>query len=208
MKICIFGMGAIGGHYAAKLAAAGHEVSVVARGANLDKARRDPIELRSGDEVFSGRVNASDNPADLGAQDVVISTLKANSLPALAAGIGPLLGPDTPVVFAQNGLPWWYDMGLPADRPKPADLSRLDADGALHRAVARERVIGAVINSPNEVIEPGVVKHTNPKRNALLIGEVDDSETDRISELRGVSRRREHRIAGRFPSCALSCGRS
>ncbi|MFT5444950.1 MAG: 2-dehydropantoate 2-reductase [Gammaproteobacteria bacterium] len=186
MKICIFGMGAIGGHYAAKLAAAGHDVSVVARGANLEKTKRDEITVRSGDEVFSGRVTGSDNPADLGAQDVVISTLKANSLPALAAGIGPLLGPDTPVVFAQNGLPWWYDMGLPTDRPKPADLSRLDADGALHRAVARERVIGAVINSPNEVVEPGVVKHTNPKRNALLIGEVDDSQTERINELRGV----------------------
>ena len=86
MRICIFGMGAIGGHYAAKLAAAGHQVSVVARGANLERIRHADITLRSGEEVFSGRVIGSDKPSDLGAQDVVISTLKANSLPALAIG--------------------------------------------------------------------------------------------------------------------------
>jgi 2-dehydropantoate 2-reductase len=186
MKICIFGMGAVGGHYAAKLAAAGHDVSVVARGINLEKVRKDEVVLRSGDEEFRGRVNGSDNPADLGPQDYVISTLKANSLPALAAGIGPLLGRDTPVVFAQNGIPWWYDMGLPSHLQAPPDLSLLDPGGALHKAVARERIIGAVINSPNQMMEPGVVVHTNPKRNALQLGEVDNSQTERLAELRGI----------------------
>ena len=186
MKICIFGMGAVGGHYAAKLAAAGHDVSVVARGVNLEKVRQDEIVLRSADDVFKGRVRGSDRPAELGAQDAVISTLKANSLPALAEGIGPLLGPDTPVMFAQNGIPWWYDMGLPANLPKPPALDRLDPGGALRKAIARERIIGAVINSPNQMVEPGVVVHTNPKRNALLLGEVDNRQTDRLAELRGV----------------------
>lgn len=186
MKICIFGMGAIGGHYAAKLAAAGHEVSAVARGANLEKIKTDNIVLHSADDMFSGRVKGSDTPTDLGVQDVVISTLKANSLPALAAGVVPLLGPDTLVVFAQNGIPWWYDMGLSSDRPKPPALSQLDPGGALHKAVARERIIGAVINSPNEMVEPGIVVHTNPQRNALLLGEVDDSQTKRLDKLRGL----------------------
>lgn len=186
MKICIFGMGAIGGHYAAKLTAAGHEVSAVARGANLEKIKTGDIVLRSADNVFRGRVKGSDKPADLGVQDVVISTLKANALPALAAGIGPLLGPDTPVVFAQNGIPWWYDMGLSGDRPKPPDLSRLDPGSMLHKAVARERIIGAVINSPNEMVEPGIVVHTNPQRNALTLGEVDDCQSERLTHLRGV----------------------
>ncbi len=186
MRICIFGMGAIGGHYAAKLAADGHEVSAVARGANLEKIKSGDVILRSADHVFRGRVKGSDNPADLGVQDVVISTLKANALPALASGIGPLLGPSTPVVFAQNGIPWWYDMGLSSDRPKTPDLSRLDPDAALHKAVGRDRVIGAVINSPNEMVEPGIVVHTNPQRNALLLGEVDGSETERLNQLRDV----------------------
>ena len=186
MKICIYGMGAIGGHYAAKLAAAGHEVSAVARGATLEKIKTNDVVLRSAGTVCSGRVTGSDNPADLGVQDLVISTLKANALPALAAGIAPLLGPDTPVVFAQNGIPWWYDMGLPSDRPAPPDLSWLDPGGALHKAVARERIIGAVINSPNEMVEPGVIVHTGPHHNALLLGEVDDSQTERLAKLRGV----------------------
>jgi 2-dehydropantoate 2-reductase len=186
MKICIFGLGAIGSHLAAKLAAAGHDVSAVARSANLDKAKTDNIVLRSADDVFSGRITGSDKPSDLGVQDVVISALKANTLPALAAGIGPLLGSHTPVIFAQNGIPWWYDMGLSSDRPKPPDLSRLDPGGALHKAIARERIIGAVINSPNEMVEPGVVVHTSPQRNALLLGEVDDSQSERLSALRSV----------------------
>lgn len=186
MKICIFGLGAIGGHYAAKLAAAGHEVSAVARGATLAKIKTGDMVLRSADDVFRGCVKGSDNPADLGEQDVVISTLKANALPALAAGVGPLLGPDTPVVFAQNGIPWWYDMGLSNDRLQPPDLRRLDPGGVLHQAVARERIIGAVINAPNEMVEPGVVVHTNPQRNALLLGEVDDSQPPRLAKLRGV----------------------
>ena len=77
-------------------------------------------------------------------------------------------------------------MGLPANWPKPPDLSRLDPGAALRKAVARERVIGAVINSPNEVVEPGVVVHTNPKRNALLLGEVDNRQSHRVSDLRAV----------------------
>src|SRR5689334_23155116 len=100
MRICIYGSGAVGGHLAARLAAAGHEVAVVARGAQLDSVRRNGIALRTGDETIRGRVRASDRPADLGEQEIVVSTLKAPSLPALAEGIAPLLGRDTAVAFA------------------------------------------------------------------------------------------------------------
>ena len=112
MRICVFGAGAIGGNYAARLADAGNEVSVVARGAHLDAIRSKGLTLISGDRRIVARVKASDRPADLGPQDVVISTLKATGLAALAEGVGPLLGPETAVVFAQNGLPWWYGHGL------------------------------------------------------------------------------------------------
>ena len=135
MKICIFGMGAVGGHFGARLAAAGHDVSAVARGENLAALCRNGVTLHSQGDNINAPVRASDKSEDLGVQDIVISTLKANSLTDLANGIAPLLGSDTPVVFAQNGIPWWYDIGLSSDRPAPPDLGKLDPGGTLRRAV-------------------------------------------------------------------------
>src|SRR5690348_6957138 len=103
MRICVSGAGAVGGHFAARLANAGHEVSIVARGAHLAAIRKNGLTLKSADQVIKAQVKASDRPADLGPQDIVLSTLKANSLGALAEGIGPLMSPSTLVVFALNG---------------------------------------------------------------------------------------------------------
>lgn len=186
MKICIFGMGAVGGRFGARLAAAGHAVSAVARGENLAALRRDGITLHSLGETIRAPLRVSDSTQDLGPQDLVISTLKATSLPDLARGIAPLLGPETPVVFAQNGIPWWYDMGLSEARPALPDLASLDPGGALRSAVAPERVIGGMIYSPNEMVAPGVVRHTSPRQSGLTIGETDDSDSDRIGELRAA----------------------
>jgi 2-dehydropantoate 2-reductase len=130
-------------------------------------------------------VKASDDPAALGPQDVVISTLKATGLGSLAAGLRPLLRDDTSVVFAQNGIPWWYDLGL-SDHPPPPDLGFLDPGGALRAAVARERIIGGVIFSSNEITAPGAVTNFSPERNVLLIGECDDRDSERIALLRAT----------------------
>ncbi len=184
MRICIFGAGAVGGHLAARFAAAGHEVAVFARGAHLEAMTARGIELRSGDEVVRGRVRGSDRASTLGEQDVVYVTLKANLLPLFAEHAAPLLGRDTPVVFVQNGIPWWYAQGLGANRPPPPDLSRLDPGGALARAIAPERVIGAVVFSANHVEAPGVIHNSTPGRNMLTVGEPDDSASARIRELR------------------------
>lgn len=186
MKICIFGMGAVGGHFGARLAAAGHDVSAVARGENLAALCRNGVTLHSQGDNINAPVRASDKSENLGVQDVVISTLKANSLTDLANGIAPLLGSDTPVVFAQNGIPWWYDIGLSIARPAPPDLGKLDPGGTLRRAVTPERVIGGIINSPNEMTAPGVVQHTSPRQSVLSIGEPDDRDSDRTAELRAV----------------------
>ncbi|HYC65790.1 MAG TPA: 2-dehydropantoate 2-reductase [Reyranellaceae bacterium] len=186
MRICIFGAGAIGGNFATRLAAAGNEVSVVARGKHLEAIRASGLTLKAGDQTIVGKVKASDDPAELGPQDVVISTLKASSLGDLARAIGPLLRIDTPVVFAQNGIPWWYGRGLGKDRPKAPDLSRLDPDGALQKAVGFDRALGGVITSSNHVIEPGVVRNISPERNVLWVGELDDKQTPRIEALRRV----------------------
>ena len=119
MRICVFGAGAVGSHVTARLAAAGNEVSVLARGAQLEALRAGGVTLVSGAERVSARVRASDRPAELGAQDIVLLTVKATALGEAAEGLAPLLGADTAVVFCQNGIPWWYALGLSAARPRP-----------------------------------------------------------------------------------------
>ena len=187
MRICIFGAGAIGGHLAAKLASAGHDVAAVARGPNLEALRASGIALRHGERTFSGRVRASDRPAELGTQDVVFVTTKATGLAALADAVAPLSDAGTAFVFVQNGIPWWYAQGLAPGRPRPpAEMQRLDPGGALARAIAPERVIGAVVYSSNDVVGPGVVQNHTPDRNMLVLGEPDDRASSRVEKLRAV----------------------
>jgi 2-dehydropantoate 2-reductase len=186
MRICIFGAGAVGSHFAVRLALAGHEVSCVMRGAHLEAVKAKGLSLRVGDASFIAKVKASDDPATLGAQDLVISTLKATGVGSLASGLKPLLRDDTPVVFAQNGIPWWYDIGLSPDHPPPPSLSFLDPGGRLRAAVPRQRIIGGVIFSSNEVVEPGVVANLSLERNMLLVGECDDRQSERIERLRAT----------------------
>jgi 2-dehydropantoate 2-reductase len=186
MRICIFGAGAVGSHLAVRLALAGHEVCCVMRGPHLEAVKAKGLKLRVGDAEFSARVKASDDPAVLGPQDVVISTLKATGLSSLAAGLRPLLRADTGIVFALNGIPWWYDIGLAADHPPPPDLGFLDPGGQLRAAIPRERIIGGVIFSSNEVVEPGIVANLSPDRNVLRVGECDDRATTRIEQLRAA----------------------
>src|SRR6266852_5443632 len=186
MRICIFGAGAVGSHFAVRLALAGHDVSCVMRGAHLEAVKAKGLTLRVGDAEFSAKVRASDDPAALGPQDVVISTLKANGLSSLVTGLRPLLRDDTSVVFAQNGIPWWYDIGLGSDHPPPPDLGFLDPGGRLRSTVSRARIIGGVIFSANEIAEPGIVVNKSAERNMLLVGECDDRATPRIERVRAV----------------------
>lgn len=175
MKICVFGAGAVGGHIAARLAAKGHDVSVVARGSHLEKIEKDGIKLLHGEEVITGRVRT----VDPGEQDFVIVTLKANLLDSFADSVAPLLGRDTAVVFAQNGIPWWYGMGA-----KAPDLSLLDPEKKLSKTIDPGRILGAVIYSANEVTEPGVIMNHVPGNNMLVVGEADDSDSQRVRSLR------------------------
>jgi 2-dehydropantoate 2-reductase len=186
MRICVFGAGAVGSHFAVRLALAGHDVSCVMRGPHLDAVKSNGLTLRVGNGEFKAQVRASSDPAELGQQDVVISTLKATGLSSLATGLQPLLGDDTAVVFAQNGIPWWYDIGLSPMHPPVPDLSFLDPGGRLRAAIPRERIIGGVVFSSNEVVAPGVVANLSPERNRLLIGECDDRASGRVAKLRAA----------------------
>jgi len=186
MRICIFGAGAVGSHFAVKLARAGHDVACVMRGPHLDAVKARGLTLKVGDTEMTAQVKASADPAELGPQDVVISTLKATGVSALATGLAPLLNDDTAVVFAQNGIPWWYDLGLPVHHPTIPDLGFLDPGGRLRAAVPKQRIIGGVVFSSNEVVAPGVVANLTPERNRLQIGECDDRSSDRIALLRAA----------------------
>lgn len=159
---------------------------MVVRGANLAAIRERGLVLHTGDKRIEGRVRASDKPADLGPQDVILATLKATGLASLAEGVAPLLGQDTAVVFAQNGVPWWYAQGLSPSRPRPPDLSRLDPGGVLARSIAPERVVGGVIFSANTVLEPGVISNATAQNNRLSLGETDDRPSARLDALRSV----------------------
>jgi 2-dehydropantoate 2-reductase len=174
MRICVFGAGAVGGHIAAKLAAAGNEVSVVARGAHLEAIQQRGLKLLHGEQTIIGRVRACADARELGMQEAVLVTLKANMLDAFAERAAPLLGADTVVVFVQNGIPWWYE-GAPAD---------LDPNGLLRRNIAMERVASGVAYSANEVIEPGVVENHVPGSNMVVIGRPDRTDSTPLLELR------------------------
>jgi 2-dehydropantoate 2-reductase len=172
MRICIFGAGAVGGHLAARLAASGHDVSVVARGAHLEAMRRRGVKLLHGDEIISGGVRT----AGIGVQEAVFVTLKANMLGTFAEAAAPLLGPGTAVVFAQNGIPWWY-----ADHREALDPGR-----KLKNAVPRRNVVGGVVYSANEVVEPGVIRNFVPNNNMLVIGDIEGEESPVVRDLRAA----------------------
>lgn len=183
-RIAVVGAGAVGGHLAARLARAGNQVSLVARGAHLAAIKANGLVFEAGDNRYVAEVKASDRGADLGEQDIVFVAGKAQHLAGLAAEIPPLLGPDTPVVFAINGIPWWYFHRF-GNRPW-ARIERLDPGGAIEMKVPRERVIGAVIYSSNTVPAPGVVRSVTPNRNRFALGEPDDSKSARIEKISGL----------------------
>jgi 2-dehydropantoate 2-reductase len=186
MRICVFGAGAVGGHFAVRLATAGHEVAVVARGSHLEAISAHGLTLVSGGERVAARVAASNDPAALGRQDIVLVTLKAHDAPGFAGVARPLLGDDTAVIFAHNGIPWWYGDGFaPPQAPLP-DLTRLDPAGALRTDIGIGRTLGGVIYSSNDLAEPGVIVNNSPARNRLLIGEVDDADSDRVRRIRAA----------------------
>lgn len=171
MKICIYGAGAVGGHLAVRLARAGHTVSVIARGATLAAIRSNGLTLHTRDGPLQARVLASEHAAELGAQDLVFVTLKAHALDAFAHGSAPLIGAATQIVFVQNGIPWWYELGNTGEGAARPDLSFLDPGGVIGASVPHARCHGAVITSGNTVTAPGVIDNSTPV-NTLLIAPI------------------------------------
>jgi len=180
MKICIYGAGAVGGLMAAWLARSGHDVAAVARGAHLEAIRRSGLRVRSQDGVDSFRIKADSDPRELGAQDYVLVTVKAQNLGDVAEKIAPLLGADTTVVTAMNGVPWWFFDRLRFGNGKER-LESLDPGGKLTRAMPTERLVGCVIHLAASTPEPGLISHNMGRK--LILGEPGGKNTARTKRI-------------------------
>ena len=180
MKVCIFGAGAIGGYMGVKLAKAGADVSLVARGLHLAAMKEKGLTLIEEGETTTVPVTASDDPAALGVQDYVIVTLKAHSVPPVVSKMAPLIGPNTTIVSGVNGVPWWYFHKLEGTH-EGTRLQSVDPGNVQWDGFGPDRVLGCVVYPAAEVIEPGVIKHIEGNRFSL--GEPDGSKSERALAL-------------------------
>lgn len=183
MKICIYGAGAIGGFIGARLAAyARCEVSAIARGDVLHALREHGWRLRQDGALIQAPVNASDDPGELGPQDIVILAVKAHALSAVASRIAPLLRPDTIVMPAMNGVPWWFGAGVPQLEATP--LQSVDPGGRIAQAIPLKSIIGCVVHASTTSIAPGFVEHKMGR--GLIIGEPHGALSERVRRLADV----------------------
>ena len=181
MKICIYGAGAIGGYLGAGLALNGADVTLIARGPHLQAMQANGLLCRFQDgSEFRVHPNATDDPASLGPQDYVIVTLKAHQSPGVVDLMQPLLGPETAVVTAMNGVPWWYFHGLEGALAGRS-LESVDPGQTQWRGLGPERAIGMVVHPAAEIVEPGVMLHM--EGDAYPLGEPSGEKTPRVSAL-------------------------
>ena len=176
MKICVFGAGAIGGFLGARLSIAGADVSLIARGAHMRRIRDDGIQVLGRDGPFVARPRCTDNPSEAGPHDVVFVALKTASAPSAAPLMKPLLGPQTTVVTAMNGLPWWYFHNH-RGAYSGWRLASVDPGNRQWDAIGPERAIGCVVYVASEIEAPGVIRHTYGNR--FVLGEPNGEISER-----------------------------
>ena len=176
MRIAVVGIGAVGGLIAARLARAGHEVSALARGETLARIRADGIAVESASDSFAARVTASDDAAALGPQELVVIALKAPALAAASEAMAPLLGAETIVLPAMNGVPWWF---MPAAAPDDPPLASVDPGGRLLARLPLARVLGCVVHFAASSPAPARVKHGAGER--LIVGEPRGGASPRVA---------------------------
>lgn len=181
MKVCVVGAGAIGGYMAVRIAKAGHDVSVIARGPHLEAIRTHGLKLVEADqELVVTNLSATDNICELGPQDVVLLALKAHQIAAVVGDLSVLLGPKTVLVTLQNGIPWWYFQKL--DSPYSGRVVKtVDPNGVLFNKIDPDRIIGCIAYPAATIAEPGVIKHVEGNR--FPVGELDGSESDRVNQV-------------------------
>lgn len=184
-RIAIYGAGAIGGYLGALLADTQAEVTLIARGPHLAAIQKNGLSLEMAGEGTTRRIAATDDPAEAGEQDFVIVALKAHSVPAVVDAMQPLLGPETAVVTAVNGVPWWYFHGLEGPW-RDRRLESVDPGGRQWDGIGPERAIGCVVYPACDIREPGVIQHIEGDR--FILGEPDGEKTERVEILAGLMR--------------------
>ena len=182
MKICVVGAGAIGGLLGATLAESGEDVTLIARGAHLEaiRARGLEVTMRDGSVVRATEIAATSDMTECGPQDLVVLAVKAHQIAPIAGDLPALFGPETVVLTAQNGIPWWYFQrhGGPFDGTA---LDSLDRGGTIAGAIAPERIIGCIAYPAAEITAPGRIRHIEGSR--FPVGELDGSVTNRVNAL-------------------------
>ena len=180
MKICIYGAGAIGGFLGTRLAAAGGEVAAIARGATAQALRQHGWRLESGGAPITAPARVAESPAELGVQDLVVIAVKGPALASVAASIAPLLGADTTVVTAMNGVPWWFFRGF-GGPCEGMQLKSIDPDGQVAAAIPGGQVVGCVVHASCTTPEPGLTRNAAGKR--LIFGEPRGGTSTRLTVL-------------------------
>ena len=177
-RVCIVGAGAVGGLVGARFAAAGVPIAAIARGETLAALRAHGWRLETADGSVRTPAVATDDPCELGVQDVVVLAVKAPSLRAAAETVRPLLGPETVVVPAMNGVPWWFFDGFGGSYLEGRRLRAVDPDGAIAATIPAEHVVGCVAHVSASTIEPGLVHHR--AGDGFILGEPDGSDSERL----------------------------
>ncbi len=179
-KICIYGAGAVGGFIGTLLTRSGRQVNVVARGATLKALQQHGLRVLSEEKTLQAPVTAAEDPAELGVQDLVIVAVKSQSMASVARRISPLIGPDTVVLTAMNGIPWWFFSGF-GGQYAGTRLEAVDPGGEIAGKIPDSAIIGGVVYGSYALNEPGFVRHVFGKK--LTIGEPDGSDTPRLKQL-------------------------
>ncbi len=180
MKVCVFGAGAIGGYIGAHLWQTGVDVSLIARGPHLAAMQAGGVRVRKQDTEFTARPRCTNDPAELGVQDFVIVGLKAHQLSMAVDAMQPLLGNDTGIVTAVNGIPYWY-FHRHGGALEGRVVESVDPGGEQWRGLRPERAIGCIVYPATEVVEPGVIQHVYG--NKFPLGDPSGERPERVARL-------------------------
>lgn len=180
MRFAVVGAGAIGAFVGAMLARSGEDVTLIARGPHLRAIREHGVRVRGAIGDFDFRVPATDEIESVGTVDAILLTLKAHSLTDIAPRLAPLMGPETSIISAQNGLPWWYFYRSGGEW-EGTHLESVDPGGVIARSLDPARVVGCIVYPSTIIVEPGVIEHREGNRFSL--GEPDGSKSERCRNI-------------------------